>query len=152
MYRIAVQAVFLICVSNLISVSTSAQISTGVISGTVTDPSGAAVADVGVRLTFEVRRGLILTATTDSSGRFAFTGLEPGGYTLSITKSGFATRELQGITLQAGERQALGTIALTLGAVTEVVSVQAEAAVVKTESADRGGNISSEQVNNLLVI
>ncbi len=80
-----------------------------------------------------------------------FPSLEPGGYTLTIEKAGFRTDEQKGIALQTGERVALGTVGLTLGAVTETVSVTAEAEHVKTESAERSGNITSTQVDKLLL-
>lgn len=129
-----------------------AQISTGILSGTVVDPSGSAVEGASVRLTLDIRGGLTMATFTEATGRFVVTGLEPGIYQLSVSKAGFTTKELRGIALQAGERLALGTIPLALGAVSEVVSVQAETAVVRTETADRGGHLTSQQVNNLLVI
>jgi len=128
-----------------------AQIFTGMISGTVSDPSGASVPEAALTLT-AVKRGLELKASTDANGRFVFPSLEPGEYTLTVGKSGFNTVEQKNIPLQAGERLALGTITLALGGVTQVVSVTAEAAFVKTESSERSGNVSSTQIASLLVI
>src|SRR5712692_6774321 len=75
--------------------SVAAQLLTGGISGTVSDPSGASIAKANVRLTSEVRSGLSLNTSTDPSGRFVFTGLEPGVYTLSVTQTGFTTAEVK---------------------------------------------------------
>ena len=128
-----------------------AQIFTGMMSGSVTDPSGSAVPEAAVTLK-NARSGLLLKGTTDSTGRFVFPGLELGQYTLTIEKTGFSTYENKDIPLQAGERLALGTIVLTVGSMNQVVAVTAEAAFVKTESSERSGTISNTQVDNLLVI
>ena len=128
-----------------------AQIVTGSISGTVTDSSGAAITEANVKLISE-RAGRTVAASTDGTGRFQFTGLERSAYKLTVTKTGFTTSEIESIPLQAGDSLALGNVTLGVGAVSEVVLVTASAAVVRTESAERGGNLTSDQVNNLLVL
>jgi len=127
------------------------QIYTGMISGTVLDPSGASIPGATVDL-MSARTDAKLKQSTDAEGRFIFTGLEPGEYKLAVSAASFVTQEKTRITLQSGERLPLGNITLYVGSATEKVSVTAEAAVVKTESAERAGNISSSQVDNLLMI
>jgi len=96
--------------------------------------------------------GRVLKTSTEAGGRFVFLDLELGQYTLAVEKAGFNAVERRDIPLQAGERLALGTITLTVGAVTQAVAVTAEAAFVKTESSERSGIVSNAQVDNLLVI
>jgi len=128
-----------------------AQIFTGSISGTVVDTSGGSVPQAALALK-QTGTGLALQTESEANGRFVFPSVEPGEYTLTIEKTGFKTFEQKGIALQTGERLALGSLTLTVGEVTETVSVSAEAEVVKTESAERAGNINSTQVDSLLMV
>jgi len=98
------------------------------------------------------RTDATLQQSTDSEGRFTFTGLEPGEYNLVVSASNFVSQERTRISLRSGERLPLGNITLSVGSTTEKITVAAEAAVIKTESAERAGNISSAQVDNLLMI
>src|SRR5437667_2465351 len=127
------------------------QIYTGFISGTVVDPSGASAARTAVTLTL-ARTGAKLQQVTDEAGRFTFTGLEPGVYALAVSAPGFKTYERTDIPLQAGERIPIGLITLSLGTAAEKVTVTADAAVVKTESSERAGNITGAQVDKLLML
>ncbi len=128
-----------------------AQIYTGSIAGTITDPSGASIPGATVTLT-EQRTGVERKVNSQANGNFVFTGLDAGEYTLRVESSGFASLERRNTILPTGERLGLGSIALELGTVAEVVSVEGQAAIVKTESAERSSTITSEQVSNLLVI
>src|SRR5690242_17654432 len=95
---------------------------TGQLSGSVTDPSGGAVANSAVQLT-NALTSQTRTANTDNDGRFVFTELLPGTYSISIQNPGFKKYEQTGISVTATERVTLPTIALQLGAVSETVSV-----------------------------
>src|SRR5690348_13148368 len=106
--RIAFAFVFCLLV---IGVPLCAQVFTGSISGTVTDSSGAAIPAANLTLR-QAGTGLVITTSSDSIGNFAFPSADPGDYTLTIAKDGFNTLEKTGITLQTGQRVALGTIAL----------------------------------------
>lgn len=141
----------MVAILSLLVIRLSGQIVTGSISGTVVDGNGGSIAKADLTLK-HARTGLALQTPTDESGRFVFPSLEPGEYTLTVEKAGFKKFEQKGIALQTGERLALGTVALTLGAVTETVSVTAETERVKTESSERSGNITSTQVDKLLLL
>src|SRR5437016_2796038 len=140
-----------VAVLSLLVMRLSGQIFTGSMSGAVVDASGGSVPKADLTLK-HARTGLALRTPTDEGGRFVFPSLEPGEYTLTVEKAGFKTFEQKGITLQTGERLALGAIALTLGAVTEKVSVTAETDLVKTESSERAGHITGTQVDKLLML
>jgi hypothetical protein len=117
---------------------------TGQISGTVSDPSGTYVAGAEIALTnmttSQERRG-----TTDGTGAFVFTQLLPATYRIKVTHSGFKTYEQRDVVLSATERVVVREIRLELGEVSQTVSVEAEAARLQTQSAERSGLISSEQ-------
>ena len=63
---------------------------TGTVVGIVTDASGAVVADAAVTLTDKSTK-IARNANTNSAGRYIFVDVEPGNYTLSVTKQGFST-------------------------------------------------------------
>ncbi len=75
----------------LSSTATFAQsFTTGEISGTVTDPSGAVLPNVTVTLK-SVEKGNTQSGTTNSQGAYRFSLLSPGNYTVSATAPGFKT-------------------------------------------------------------
>src|SRR5258708_27047202 len=97
------------------------QITTGVIQGTVVDPSGAVVpaAEVEARnLDTNVKR----TLTTGADGRFVFLQLPPGRYTVTITRAGFATLVQENVTLTVGQSANLSAT-LKVSTATETVTV-----------------------------
>ena len=63
---------------------------TGIVSGTVTDPSGAVVSGARVRLT-DVATNTPRTASTNDAGHYVLVNVPPGRYDLTITKQGFST-------------------------------------------------------------
>src|SRR5438105_14658265 len=111
---------------------------TGQLSGVVTDPSGAAVANADVQIANR-ETGQTRTAKSDGQGHFVFVELLPGSFNLGISAPGFKKYEQQEIRVTATERVTLPAIAMQVGALTETVSVTAEAAGIQTESAERSG-------------
>src|SRR6267154_4346588 len=80
-----------------------AQTSFGRISGSVTDPSGAAISGASIKITNTETRN-VRTVETDGNGVFAVTNLPVGPYTLEAAQKGFQTRQLTGITVVADGR------------------------------------------------
>jgi hypothetical protein len=125
-----------------------AQTSTGVILGLVADQQGAAIPGVEVVLTQELT-GVKLTSITSDSGGFVFPSVLPGRYAISIEAKGFKRFEQTGLILTASERLNVGTLQLTLGSLTESVTVTAEAAVVQTASQERSAVLNDRQMAQL---
>ena len=96
-----------------------AQVTTATFSGTVTDPTGAAVPDATVTLTQD-ETGAVNTKMTGHDGDFQFDFLQVGNYTINIESKGFKRFAAKGIELAAGQsvRQ---TYPLQIGDVTETV-------------------------------
>jgi hypothetical protein len=130
--------------------SLPAQILTGTITGSVQDPGGLSIAAAEVSVTSEAT-GRTRTLTTDDSGLFIFSSLEPGAYQMQITKSGFKQFRMANMALISGERLALGALQMEIGATTESVTVRAQGTSVQTESAERSAVITSAQVDGLLI-
>jgi hypothetical protein len=104
----------------------SAQSSTGTLRGQVQDVLGGLV--VGGTLTVTDAAGVSRTATTDDEGRYAFTGLPPGRYTVRAEASGFEVYENTEVEVTAGATEPLN-LTLNVAIAAEEVTVEAEAPV-----------------------
>jgi Carboxypeptidase regulatory-like domain/TonB-dependent Receptor Plug Domain len=126
----------------------NAQGLTGQLSGTVVDSSGGAVpgATINVR---NVATQVSRDAVTDAEGAFVIADLLAGSYDVTVSLSGFKTYVQSGVVLSANERVALRAIALQVGALSETISVTAEAARVQTQSSERSGLITQEQLQEV---
>jgi Carboxypeptidase regulatory-like domain len=121
---------------------------TAQISGTVLDSSGAAIAGAQVQIT---NTGINASRAAQSSadGAYSFPNLPIGPYKLEVSKQGFTTYVQTGIVLQVGANPTVNAT-LQVGAVTQTVEVQADAAMVETQSnAGLGQVIQPEQVVDL---
>jgi len=127
-----------------------AQTTTGSLTGSVIDPTGASIAAVPVTVT-EQGRKVTQATETDETGRFVFTTLQPGEYVLEIKAKGFKALRRGNITLQANDRLTLGSISLEVGQIDQVVEVTAQTVVLKTESAERSEVLQSKQLENIAV-
>jgi hypothetical protein len=104
----------------------------GHLSGVVADPSGAVIAGANVKLMDE--NGLVVSqTTTDSAGNYSFSSLSPGNYRVQTERPGFKTNLMTQLNVAPGENQA--NAKLDVGASTETVTVNAEAATLETMSA-----------------
>ena len=76
--------------------------SSAALSGSVSDPSGARVANASVTLS-NAEKGITRTFKTDSEGNFSFALLPAGNYVLTVEATGFKTFKQQAITLEVGQ-------------------------------------------------
>jgi len=126
-----------------------AQTTTGTLLGVVVDPGDAAVPAARVELT-NVATGALVATTTGAEGIFYFNSLVPATYNLTITPaSGFKTYTQAGIDVTANEIRDLGRISLSLGAITEKVTVTAVTTPVQTGSAENSKLIDQNQLSNI---
>jgi len=114
------------------------------ISGHVFDASRAAVPNAKVQAV-NVATNETTTATTDTSGAYTIPILRPGNYTVTATASGFKQYVRENIVLEVAKVAGID-ITLEIGAVTERVEVTAQAALLETQSASRGGVVNETQV------
>jgi Carboxypeptidase regulatory-like domain len=121
--------------------------STGIIRGTITDPSGAAVAKAQVRAT-ETGTGIQRTVATNESGLFVFPDLPIGFYALKITASGFKTEDRPALQLLTGQVIDL-TIALSIGLQTQEITVTSETQQIETSTSTVAQSVSQEQMRDL---
>ncbi len=85
------------------------------------------------------------TATSDASGAYTIPFLRPGNFKLTATASGFKQLIRENITLQVGQIAGID-LTLEVGAVTENITVTAEAALLETQTASRVGVINQKTV------
>ena len=125
-----------------------AQVS-GRLTGTVADPTGQVIvaAEVTVTNAGTAERRVV---QSNEAGNFVLAALAPGTYSLSVQSEGFQSYEQTGIIISADQALALGTIQLSIGAVTETVTVAAEGAAVETDTAGVNALLTSNQMDGLM--
>jgi hypothetical protein len=124
-----------------------AQVDTGSIVGSVTDPSGAIVGGATVTLTNQGTNAT-LSVTVGSDGGYTFTPVRIGTYKLAATSQGFQTTEQRDIVVNVGASVLINFV-LKPGQVTETVEVTGATPVLETQEASVGQVINSRNVNNL---
>ncbi len=117
------------------------------ISGTVTDPTGAAVANATVTVTNPATNANVVAKTNDV-GVYLTPFLAPGTYQLTVEASGFTKYVQTGIKLQTLDKLRVD-VSLQVGEVTSSVTVEAAVATLQTETASRSQIISNEMIANI---
>ncbi len=115
--------------------------------GTVTDPSGAAVANATITVT-NLDTGLSRTLTTSGDGQYVAPDLHIGRYTVRAAAAGFKTTEQQNLTLQVGDRARVD-LKLTVGSAQEQVTVEAAAIAVQADTGEISSVITGQQLSQL---
>ena len=130
------------------SVSLIAQTaSSGAVIGTVTDQSGAVVPDATVSITDKTTNTTI-KASTNSAGHYVFPNVNPGTYDIKISKQGFQTALVQGQSVQIGQ-SLTEDVKLTLGSVTQEVTVETTGTELQTLNATVGNTVSGVTIDTL---
>src|SRR3954454_18471966 len=114
----------------------AAQISTATITGTVTDPTGSAVAGVKVRVV-ETSMNFESRSETNADGIFRIQSLQPGTYDVTFEAPGFKRLAQTGLLLKVGDVMPVEAI-LQLGQVNEQVEVSSKGTLLETETSSTG--------------
>jgi hypothetical protein len=121
---------------------------TASITGTVTDPSGAAVANAQVTL-ISSEHGINRATATNGSGDYSFASLPIGSYDLTVSDPGFKKYDAKGIILRVAEKTRVNVV-LQVGTIsTEVIVQGQEVAEVETQSSDLGGTVTGKEITQL---
>ena len=120
---------------------------TGVIYGTVTDPSGAGVAGAKIEAVL-TERGTSRDGTTGATGDYVFPAMPIGTYEIRVTAAGFQQFRRQSVTLTASQNLRVDAT-LTVGSINESITVQAEAPLVDSRSAVMGTMIDDRRLTEL---
>ncbi|MGH9600564.1 MAG: carboxypeptidase regulatory-like domain-containing protein [Terracidiphilus sp.] len=121
--------------------------STGIIRGTVTDQSGAAIPNATVTAT-DTSTGIERTVASNGSGIFVFPDLPIGTYSLKIAAKGFATQNRPALTLITGQTIDL-PIGMAVGAQSTQITVTSEMQQIQTTTSTVEESVTRQQMQNL---
>src|SRR5215471_3424447 len=124
-----------------------AQSDRGTITGTISDPAGALVANAPIEAR-NVETGVLYQAESSSTGNFTLVQLPVGTYELSVTVPGFKKYIRQNIAVEVAQTVRID-VALEVGQATESVTVTAESSLLKTESGELSHTISAQRMIDL---
>lgn len=131
----------------LLPPSSNAQVAGATLTGTVTDASGAVVANAQVSVKNQAT-GDVRSITVDSGGVYSAPNLLPGKYDVSATAGGFATTIQRDVTLTVGAQQLLN-FRMQLGKVNESIVVKDEAPPVQLGDSAISGVVAEQAVQQL---
>ena len=117
---------------------------TSQINGSIKDPSGSAIPGAAVKAT-QTANGVVRNTTSGADGNYALPNLPIGPYQVEVTKEGFSKYNQTGIVLQIDSNLTVD-VGLTVGAVSEQVTVESSAAQVETRSTAIGSVVTNQQV------
>ncbi|MBV9759659.1 MAG: carboxypeptidase regulatory-like domain-containing protein [Acidobacteriaceae bacterium] len=119
-------------------------------SGTITDSSQAVVPGAGVTLT-DQQKGYQYRASTDGSGRYVFTSIPPGTYSVTAEVQGFDKAVLTNVTVNVSEN-ASANLTLRVATTRQSVDVQSQSQTLSTEDAVTGQVINRRFINDLPLV
>ena len=121
--------------------------SSGEISGTVTDSSGAVLPKTTVNA-IETQTGLKRTSVTNATGQFRIAGLAPANYDVSAELPGFATEIRKNVTVSIGQT-VISDFKMKPSQVATVVEVNDQPPVVETERGSQANTITQQYIADL---
>ncbi len=130
-----------------LAITAAAQIQNGQLTGSVTDPTGAAVPNAKVTAT-NPSTNFTSSSTTGNAGVYTVRELPIGTYKLTVEASGFKTSTKSNIEVNAGVTFRLD-FKLEVGGATEIIEVTEEAAPVNTVDSKLASTVGSTQIQNL---
>ncbi len=122
-------------------------VSSGGLTGEVTDTSGAVLSGVRVEIR-NLGTGLVQTTATGAHGDFRFPILPTGIYTVRFTHNGFSQVRADGIVVRIGETSTLNE-KLPVGKVTQSVTVNAEGTTLDTTDTTVSTDVDQDLIQNL---
>jgi len=125
----------------------SAQSDRGSLTGVVSDSKGLVIQKAAVSMR-DADSGEQYKTTTTNTGSFTISSLPAGKYDLHVEARGFKVYEQNGITISVAEA-ALQNVTLSVGSVTETVTVTTDATLLKTENAEQSTTISRVALNEM---
>ena len=138
---------FLFILGLLVSKNVVGQTAQATLTGRVLDSSNAAVPNATVEVV-NTETSQIVRVLADATGTYAAPFLRPGIYSVSVEAPGFKKFSRSGLSLGVNQVMTVDVL-LELGSITEQVTITAEAPLLETSNADRGGVIDTQRVHEL---
>ncbi|MGD1079659.1 MAG: TonB-dependent receptor [Candidatus Sulfotelmatobacter sp.] len=145
--RVVGMSCLLLLLVSLAANSALAQLETATVSGQVLDPSGLSITGAQVKLV-DIDRDTATGTATNSSGLYTFPSVRPGRYRMEVTAAGFKVVNVTGITVNVQDHLEQN-FKLTVGSVSESVTVEGGAPLVDTESAAVSTAVDRQFAENL---
>ena len=145
MFRLVIATLLSLFIAT--TASAQGQAINGTIEGTVTDASGAVLPGVTITVT-NTDTGEMRVVVTTETGVYRAPLLQLGAYRVSAELQGFRKYEQSGIMLSAGQ-VAVIDVKLGVGALTETVSVTADAPVVDLAKIEQGRTLNEREIKSL---
>ncbi len=142
--RWAASSLFLLL---LFPVILAAQSVTATVTGTVLDKSGSVIPGASVTVKND-STGVTRTTQSNGDGLFTVPQLQPGGYSVTVTRSGYATAQRNGIELQVNQTANL-PITLPVGSTTETLTVSGQSPLLETQTVALGTVIGAKEITEL---
>jgi hypothetical protein len=122
----------------------------GTISGELTDSTGAIVQGASVVLT-DLQKGFKFHTQSDTAGRYLFTTIPPGTYSVTVEMKGFEKEVHTNITLNVSEN-VTANVQLKIASSTQTVEVNAQSQTLDTEDAVTGQVVNRKFINDLPLV
>lgn len=129
------------------AVPAAAQLAYGGLVGVVKDASGGALPGATVTI-IETGTNLTRETVTDDQGQYNFVNVQPGRYDVRVTMESFREVVHTGVPVTVGQISRVD-VTMELGALSETVTVQSEAALLQTDKADVRTELTSDEITNL---
>ena len=131
----------------LLALPVAGQQDQGVITGTISDATGAVVPGAEISI-LEMNTGILVEKQANASGVYVSGPLKVGMYEISVATDGFKTAVRSGVEIHAGDRIGLN-FTLEVGNLVEVVEVTGATPLLKTESATLDYTVERQQIEDL---
>ena len=136
----------------LLSTGLPAQNVTGLLTGIVSDPTGAVVPGANVVMT-SLGTGTERRTVTNGDGFFSISGVLVGDYTVTVAAKGFQQFKLGGIHFDAGDTRTLSNITLKVGEANETVTVEATGEqLTPVDSGEKSVVIGERQLQDIPIV
>ena len=124
-----------------------AQIAAATLTGTVSDSSGAAIPGASVTAT-NTGIGQATKVVSTADGTYTLAALQPGSYSVTVSKDGFTTSKQDGLVLTVGQTATLKAV-LQVGSTTETVTVSADGALIDQSTAQLSNLVGEHAIKEL---
>lgn len=148
--KAVLRLVAMLCLLSTPAFVSAQTVTTGSISGVVTDAQGGVLPGATVTAV-HTPTGTSYDAVTDATGRYNILNVRVGPYDVAVTMTGFRPERSPAVNVKLGEQATLD-FKLQVAAITETVDVTAASPLIDTARAGTGDNISQEAVESLPTI
>lgn len=135
--------IFLLCVA----LNVTAQVDSASLTGLIQDVNGAVIAGARI-VALNKATNISLEATSGEDGYYSIASLRPGIYEITVEQNGFKRETRNALQLSVGQRARLD-FSLTVGQVSEAVTVTSDSLVLQREDASLGNVVDNQRITKL---